>query len=783
MTSPALASELLQHTGPAAVTLTRRLMPFLEVLGSVRIPAEWRAYANRGGGARALFDIVDNLRSASLRAADIETYRGENSAAAVLSILMKAYEQLLQEKNVPDCHDLIEKAARALDEGSLEPSRRCFFDCLHDAAPNEFRLAAAIAQAGGECVLLCDPYAPPPPDRATVRKTDRELLALLPNLKCETAPQAPGSEMGRSIAEGRLEKVPILLEFNDLPSECRGLAEYAKNLAASEGIPENEIAFYLHEQAAQAGLLSYELHRTGLLTDEMPTTSIRKPFQREMRLVLGVLAEPDRADLRAQAISRGLAEDEAQLDKLLAGILAQRDSVTLTEFVIMAVESLLHATDRAEKKALSEYERLAQDFEALASTGAVRPELHALASAIDGLTAAEWTCNAMPSAFLTPAASPVRFYDTVFLPCLVSGTRASMPPPPGMRELIPVLERSLPDPVCLQDPAGAQLRERWESGNAAASAGRTIMSLYRQQSGRRVEPAAWLRDRTGFARPGPSAVCTQPGREAVRSDIAAAEVAVPFVLSVTSIRQYSNCPYQFFLDRILQIKPPPGERVKLGSLIHRTLAGFHSPGEKNLSPERVMNLLEEEVRKEPLLPEPLAEARALLEAYASAPGLGGEETLRTEYPFEIGFAGARVSGRIDRIVAAPGGVKVIDYKMSGSGKVKKHKNAVVDRLDDVQMPLYVMAAREAGMTVAAFSYVYLNYEGSGLPAEILLRLDEDGSPDSIAGAELQQSLQRIEGVITRILAGKAAYDKGDTAPCNNSPARCAYAAMCPLMAR
>jgi len=358
-----------------------------------------------------------------------------------------------------------------------------------------------------------------------------------------------------------------------------------------------------------------------------------------------------------------------------------------------------------------------------------------------------------------------------------------MPVLPGMQDLIPVIERHLPGPVSLPDPAAVPARERWEAGNAAASASRIIMSLHRQKSGRRVEPVAWLRDRTGCSLPGPSAAYAKPLRERVRSNAATAEVAVPRVFSVTSIRQYVNCPYQFFQDRILQIRPPSGERMRLGSLVHRTLARFHSPGEKDLSVKRIRRLLEEYISKEELLPESLAEARAILEAYASAPGLGSEETLRTEYPFEMDFAGARVSGRIDRIVASPGGVKIIDYKISGSGKVRKHRNAIVERLEDVQMPLYVTAARKAGMKVAAFSYVYLDYEGSGAPGEIMLRLAEDASQDSIAGIELQQSLERTERVISEILAGNAAYDKGENAPCNESPARCAYAAMCPLMAR
>jgi hypothetical protein len=119
--------------------------------------------------------------------------------------------------------------------------------------------------------------------------------------------------------------------------------------------------------------------------------------------------------------------------------------------------------------------------------------------------------------------------------------------------------------------------------------------------------------------------------------------------------------------------------------------------------------------------------------------------------------------------------------MSGSGKVRKHKNSVVNRLDDVQLPLYVLAARDAGMKVASFSYIYLNYDKTGLPARVTLRLDEGGTQDAIGEAELEQSLERIENVVAEILAGSEIYERGENAPCLQSPSRCDYAAMCSLL--
>ncbi len=774
------AEELIRQFGSGAIPEAAKMLLFLRALKDADLPGEWRAYTGTAQGAQTLFDILDSLRSASLRSADLAKLKGKPPAANSLAKLLKNYEQLLREGKFFDNHDLIEKAADAVQAGQAVLTRRYLFDCIHDAAPDEFRLAVAIAQADIDCVFLCDPSAPPPPARAVIIRTDRELAANLPDLKSKTAPRPPGYELGRSIAEGSLEGKSELLQFNDFASECRGLARRARDIELEEGLSEKDIAFFFQDWSVQADLLRYELQRADLLTEDMPAHPARTALLREMRLITDLLAEPDRMDPRARIVSAGLAADESQLEGLLASILPRRETDSLPELIANAIESLLPATSAAQKEALDRYIETARLFNDFFAPGAGPAALRDFASAVDLLQTKAWPGDLLPRAFLSPDAPPARFYDTVFLPCLLSETRTGAPLPPGIRELMPGFSHLLPGPVQLPDVASAQLRERWEAGSAAASAARVIMSFHRQSSGRHIEPAIWLRDKAGSARPGPEAACSGPRRPLPAKPVAD-RVPVPQVLSVTSIKQYSTCPHRFFLNRILQIAPPPSERMKLGSLIHRVLARFHSPGETDFSPERLAHLLAEETERETLLPASQEEAQTLLSAYAADATTGSRRTLKTEHSFRMDFAGTRVSGRIDRIVAAPGGIRIIDYKISGSGKVRKHRNAVMDRLDDVQLPLYVLAAREAGMKVACFSYLYLNYEGTGRPAEVTLRLDESDAQDSIGEAALQQSLERIENVVAEILAGKETYERGENAPCRESPARCDYAAMCPLM--
>jgi hypothetical protein len=235
----------------------------------------------------------------------------------------------------------------------------------------------------------------------------------------------------------------------------------------------------------------------------------------------------------------------------------------------------------------------------------------------------------------------------------------------------------------------------------------------------------------------------------------------------------------FYLRRILGLKGPGSEHMSLGLLVHKVLAEFHRPGRTDFSTGQMLRLLDEAAIGLLLLPESLAQARALLDAYAGDMRIGTEETLAVERKFELELGGARIHGRIDRIVALEDGVKVIDYKTRGRGKARKHKNAVA-RLDDIQLPLYTLAARALGREVRAFSYIYLDYDNTGTPGEVLLRFAEEKKSDAITAAGLQESIDKIEGVIGEILAGKLEYEKGEHAPCRGQVNWCEYSGMCTL---
>jgi RecB family exonuclease len=192
----------------------------------------------------------------------------------------------------------------------------------------------------------------------------------------------------------------------------------------------------------------------------------------------------------------------------------------------------------------------------------------------------------------------------------------------------------------------------------------------------------------------------------------------------------------------------------------------------------MIELIEQEVVKFDITRESLEEAGTLLRYYLENSPAAAEETVATEKSFTLKLAGATIRGRIDRIVPVPDGVKVVDYKIKGEGKVDKHRNAVVARLEDVQLPVYILAAREMGHAVSGFSYVYLNYEKTNRPGEVFLRFSEDGGSATISEAQLSESVARIEQVVAQILSGSALYSKGEKAPCRQSPAYCDYSAMC-----
>jgi RecB family exonuclease len=774
------ASELAGHPGITALSGAQRWLLFFKALRDSTFPGQWKMLARSDPGARGLYQLFDYLRANSIQNSDIKSLEKKYPVAQLFTILFESYGQNIANRNAADLTNLIQKAITRIKAGSAGLSGLYIFDLMHEARPDEFEFAVAIAQASAGCLFTCDPSAPPPAGRPVVKTVASELTRRFPSLESTPTGSSPGEEIGRKIVEGLPASVgepASVLQFNDLASEFRGLAQLAKSFMSKEGILAEDIAFYIAGNDQHAQLMQYELERAGVLQDAgLSGFRASNPLEREVRLMLGLLAEPDRPDLRLKAVTSGMAENKPELEKKLAGLSAKKDSASLDELFYNAVDILLPELAELEKEALKVYRDAATDFTVLAGTGRADADLPGLISSLGGYlqeAARESCCS--PLSFLDSARPALREYAVVFLPSLNSATEPEWQRIPGFNKFAEALIRKLGKPASLPTfPSDS--RKRWELGTAATAGARVVLSCHRQENGRRVEPIPWLKTVPAITQARPP---VEVRRDAVTHPPEhGANVTISKFLSASAISDYIACPHLFYMRRLLKLKSPESEHMSLGLLLHNVLAEFHRPGETDFSNSKIQQLLEKAVTENRLATESLDRARMLLEAYVSEQAFCAEETIDTEHKFQLKLGGATILGRIDRIVSVPGGVKLIDYKTSGSGKEIKHKNAVVERLEDIQLPLYTHAALEMGHPVRAFSYIYLDYEKTNRPHELTLRFSEERCKDAISEVELRESVERINSLVEQILSGKVEYAKGESAPCRIRSHRCNYSAMC-----
>jgi CRISPR/Cas system-associated exonuclease Cas4 (RecB family) len=816
LTLAAYAAELAGHPGPTALTAARRWLLFHKALFDAELPGQWKTLVHEGQGIRTLYQLLESLRANFIRSEDLEPLASKHPVAGLLAELLGSFECNLRDRDIADLTNVIQAAIEKIKHHTSAPPGLCVFDLMHEARPDEFELAVALAQTGTRCLFFCDPGAPAPAGRAVVKDIASELSRRLPGLPSESATPSSNEALGKKIAAGSLSGGTQLLAFNDLASELRGLAQTARTLMVKEGVPAGEICFFVAGGDTQVQLLRCELQHAQILQETLGHLLAANALEREARLLLGLLRAsgpqsrrageqvnsrnkiPARLRPTALLLYSGVA-DELQLARELAKLISQveKKATSLEKLFESAAGLLLPDLTEVEKDALALYFEAAKDFAILAGTGEASADLPGFVSALGGyLEQLSLERCDLPPAGLRPAeqvssrtvavycsTALLRNCSVMFLPSLVANAEPARRRLPGIPELAGALERKLGRPVFLPRFHGAD-RERWEYGTAAAAGAKVILSYHRQKGGRRVEPLPWLQRVPGYGIRvtgcGKQKLETRnPTPETVSNRGAVGDkVTVPPVLSVTAIGDYISCPHLFYLRRLLKLKEPRSERMSLGSLLHEVLARFHAPGETDFSLERIRGLIEGACEGRELIAETLDEAGKLLEAYVPEQAAFGENTVATERRFELHLGGAKVFGRIDRIVAAGGGVKVIDYKTSGTGKERKHKNAAVARLEDIQLPLYTLAAREMGHTVQAFSYIYLDYEKTSMPREVPLRFSEDKQRDAISEAELAGSLARIEGVVREMLAGCIEYGKGEGAPCRRQSGWCSFSAMC-----
>lgn len=195
-------------------------------------------------------------------------------------------------------------------------------------------------------------------------------------------------------------------------------------------------------------------------------------------------------------------------------------------------------------------------------------------------------------------------------------------------------------------------------------------------------------------------------------------------LNITDLDKYINCPYEFYLEKVLKISSPMGPAIQFGSLLHDLFNDYYQAemlGEKLSLPE-LSRRLEERWSDRGYRTTAEAEsakkrAESTLKAFFTREENRSERIKNSEEPINLKIPEARLKlkGRIDAIFETASGLEVRDFK---TGRLRDK-----DRLDDkaknnFQLRTYALAAQE--MTGKIPEKVVLDYVVTGVEGEAKL---------------------------------------------------------------
>ncbi|HEX5928390.1 MAG TPA: UvrD-helicase domain-containing protein [Solirubrobacterales bacterium] len=235
-------------------------------------------------------------------------------------------------------------------------------------------------------------------------------------------------------------------------------------------------------------------------------------------------------------------------------------------------------------------------------------------------------------------------------------------------------------------------------------------------------------------------------------------------LSYTAISAYEECPYRFYMERVLGLTPsgrsssaigreattgdggdPSAreERAAHGAAVHALLEWSEANGWREPSPD----LARRHALAAGLDPEADDLAAALLAPVRGWLGsslrarIAGEATrVRAEVPILLGVGGTVLRGSIDLLVEREGAPPlVVDYKTDRLGGEGPAEHAA---RYETQRTIYALAVAEAlGAPTVEVAYVFLERP-------------EEPAPASLGPAEMEAGRERLEATIARIGRGE-----------------------------
>jgi superfamily I DNA/RNA helicase/RecB family exonuclease len=240
-------------------------------------------------------------------------------------------------------------------------------------------------------------------------------------------------------------------------------------------------------------------------------------------------------------------------------------------------------------------------------------------------------------------------------------------------------------------------------------------------------------------------------------------------LSASDIDLYRTCPLKYKFARVFAIPQEPTINQRFGILVHQVLDRYHSEelrgfggaeGDGSGGLDRLLGLFDVGWRRQGFgsSDDELQyrdRAVAALARYYERHSAGAARPVYLERAFSFRIGEHSVRGRVDRVDRHPdGSLELIDYK-TGAPKAPE------ELVDDVQIPLYRIGAREAWELEAADgSYWYV--------------LDDEKVP--VAGEA--DDLERVERTVLEVAAGISGQDF-EPRPSFENCSWCDFRLICP----
>ncbi len=189
-------------------------------------------------------------------------------------------------------------------------------------------------------------------------------------------------------------------------------------------------------------------------------------------------------------------------------------------------------------------------------------------------------------------------------------------------------------------------------------------------------------------------------------------------LNITDLQKYLDCPYEFYLEKVLKISSPMGPAINFGSVLHQLFNEYYEgvkSGEK-LSLKELQQRLEERWSNRGYRTAAEAETakqRAIttLKSFFVREEARKEKLRSSEEPIRllIPEAKLRLRGRIDASFDTEEGIQVRDFK---TGRLRDAEKLSGKAKDNFQLRTYALATKE--VTGQAPSEVVLDYVVTGV---------------------------------------------------------------------